>query len=140
MYHSILAFRGINKSTNIGARLLETTRYAGTVLAPGVIRGNATPPNMNRSLINVQAINRRIIVLGFAPVIIGKSGIPRNRNGTTPGGNYYVCFCSLCLRRNCASAEKGAVIFERPAHRSPLSNQSKLFFRLCFFFLRGEPA
>lgn len=47
-------------------RLLETARHAGPELAPLVIRGNATPPNMNRSLINVQAINRRIIVLGFA--------------------------------------------------------------------------
>lgn len=54
-------------------RLLETVRYAARIgLASGVIRGNATPPNMNRSLINARAINRRIIVLGFAPTIIGE--------------------------------------------------------------------
>lgn len=95
MYHSILAFRGINKSTtHIRHRLLETVRYAVRDRhAAAVIRGNATPPNMNRSLINVQAINRRIIVPGFAGAIIGRSGIPRNRNGTTgTGGNYYVRF------------------------------------------------
>lgn len=72
MYHSILAFRGINKSTNIRPATGNGAVCCQIGLASGVIRGNATPPNMNRSLINVRAINRRIIVLGFAPTIIGE--------------------------------------------------------------------
>lgn len=60
-------FAALNKSTNIRAATGNGTVCRTRSREPVVTRGNATPPNMNRSLINAQAINRRIIVVRFCP-------------------------------------------------------------------------